>query len=275
MPATVAANPVSVSGIGLIAGQPVTAEISLAEPGHGIVFYIDGVSSIAARFESVVDLDRGVTLVSVEGKTLSIVEHFLCAASMAGLSDLKVSVSGAPELPILDGSAQGWLEVFAPLGVSNKPQPDIVLNQSVFYRHSDDSCIYAIPDTHFKVTYSVDFDHPTLKNQWVRWDSQMDASETVASSVTFGYLKELPALQARGLARGVTLENSLGITDEGEYTRPLKHESEPIYHKILDLIGDLTLSGVNPLTLKAHVFAVNAGHSSHVPFAQRLVKAIG
>lgn len=269
------AAPIFVSGIGVITGKPVEVQVLPAEPGHGIVFYIDGITPIPARLQSVVHTDRGVTLASRDGKTLSIVEHFLCAASLAGLTDLKVSVSGAPEMPILDGSAQDWLKVFAKHFELTLPQPAFELNQAVFYRHSDDIAVYAVPDTHFKISYSVDFNHPDLKSRWVRWDSKKDNPALISTACTFGYVSELPALHARGLALGASLENSLGLFEEGGYSRTLRHDDEPIYHKTLDLIGDLSLTGLNPLALKAHVFALNAGHSSHVPFARKLLKALG
>jgi UDP-3-O-[3-hydroxymyristoyl] N-acetylglucosamine deacetylase len=62
--------------------------------------------------------------------------------------------------------------------------------------------------------------------------------------------------------------------EAGGYSRPLRHDDEPVYHKVLDLIGDLTLTGINPLTLKAHVFAINAGHGSHTAFAERLLQLL-
>ncbi|WP_303672693.1 UDP-3-O-acyl-N-acetylglucosamine deacetylase [Vampirovibrio chlorellavorus] len=271
-------TPVLVSGLGVITGKPVDVRIQLADPGHGIVFYLEGGAAVPARLTSVVQTDRGVTLASRNGPVLSpvlsIVEHFLCAAALAGLSDLKVSVSGAPEMPILDGSAQDWLKVFATHFDLRLPAPSLALNQAVFYRHNDDIALYAVPDTHFKISYSVDFDHPDLKSRWVRWDSQTDNPALISTACTFGYVSELPALQARGLALGASLENSLGLFEEGGYSRALRHEDEPIYHKALDLIGDLSLMGVNPLAIKAHVFALNAGHSSHVPFAQKLRNAL-
>lgn len=263
-----------VSGTGLVTGKPVDVEIRPAEKGHGIVFYMDGATPIPARLEAVVHTDRGVTLANREGKTLSIVEHFLCAAMLAGLPDLWVSVSGAPELPLLDGSARDWLSLLGGHLGMNPPEPAIAIPGAIFHRHNDDICVYAIPDTHFKVSYSINFNHKDLQHRWVRWDSRQDAVSLVADAGTFGYLDELPALQAKGLALGANLENSLGLTAEGGYTRPLRHEDEPVYHKILDLIGDLSLSGINPLALKAHVFAINAGHGSHVAFAHRLLQSL-
>jgi UDP-3-O-[3-hydroxymyristoyl] N-acetylglucosamine deacetylase len=269
-----ATTPIFVSGIGVITGKPVEVQILPADPGEGIVFYLDGRSPVPARLESVVHTDRGVTLASPDGKTLSIVEHFLCAAALAGLSDLKVAVSGAPEMPILDGSAQEWLKVFAGRWDVCLPKPSVALDRAVFYRHSDEIAVYAVPHSHFKMSYSVDFNHPDLKNRWVSWDSQADNPALVSTACTFGYINELPALQARGLAMGANLENSLGLMEEGGYSRPLRHEDEPIYHKMLDLLGDLSLMGINPLSIKAHVFALNAGHSSHVPFARRFKQAL-
>jgi UDP-3-O-[3-hydroxymyristoyl] N-acetylglucosamine deacetylase len=266
--------PIFVSGIGVITGKQVEVQILPAEPGEGIVFYVDGKSVIPARMESVVRTDRGVTLASRDGKTLSIVEHFLCAAALAGLSDLKVSVSGAPEMPILDGSAQEWLKVFARYFDIQRPKPTVELKQAVYYRHSDEIAVYAVPHSHFKVSYSVDFNHPDLRNRWVCWDSCEDNPALVSTACTFGYISELPALHARGLAMGASLENSLGLLEEGGYSRALRHEDEPIYHKILDLLGDLSLLGFNPLALKAHIFALNAGHSSHIAFAKRLGRAV-
>jgi UDP-3-O-[3-hydroxymyristoyl] N-acetylglucosamine deacetylase len=280
MATSTSTSPLTVSGVGVITGKPVDVEIQPAEPGHGIVFYIDGSAPISARLESVVHTDRGVTLANCsmtsqpDTKTLSIVEHFLCAASLAGLSDLKVTVKGAPEMPILDGSAQDWLKRFARDWPVRLPKPSVALPQAVYYTHADDIMLYAIPDTHFKVTYSVNFNHSDLKNQWIRWDSETDNPALVSTACTFGYVSELPALQARGLAMGASPENSLGLFESGGYSRLLRHDYEPIYHKILDLIGDLSLTGINPLTLKAHVFAINAGHNSHVPFARKLLKAV-
>lgn len=267
-------NFLTVSGIGLITGKPVEVEIQPADPGHGVIFYMEGVSAIPARLSSVVHTDRGVTLADAEGKTISIVEHFLCAVSMAGLSDLKVMVHGAPEMPILDGSAQDWIREFETSWPLQRPEPSVDLPKAIFYRHNEDICVYAIPDTHFKVSYCVDFNHPELRNQWVRWDSREQAAELVSASATFGFLSELPAMQAKGLALGVRPENSLGLIEEGGYSRPLRHDLEPVYHKVLDLIGDLALTGLNPLTLKAHVFAINAGHGSHTAFACKLLKVL-
>lgn len=269
-----ATQPLKLTGNGLITGLPVETLIESAPEGHGVVFYLGEEVAIPARLACVVNTERGVTLGHPSGKTLSIVEHFLAGVAMAGLADLKVTVSGAPELPLMDGSALDWYEAL----IAHFGQPgvaaDIELSQGIFYRHNDQVCVYAVPADHFIATYAVAFDHPDLDCQWIRWDSATGSKTDIMKARTFGYVRELPVLQAMGLAKGVTRENTVGLTDEGGYSTELRMDGEPLYHKILDLMGDLMLTGINPRRLKAHVFAINAGHPAHTEFGKRLLKVI-
>ena len=264
----------TVSGKGLISGLSVEATVTQAPPGHGIVFYSGSGLPISARLGAVVQTERGVTLADASGNTLSIVEHFLAATAMAGLSDLNVTLCGAPELPILDGSAQPWLEALTQAFGQQAIPSDISLTRPVFYRHDDFTCLYAWPADCFQITYALDYPHPELKNQWARWNLQQDGVEQLAPARTFGFVRELPLLLEKGLAKGVDAENTVGIEDDGAYTDALRLPEEPIRHKMLDLIGDLALMGINPLRLKAHITALNAGHSSHTAFAKQLRAAI-
>jgi UDP-3-O-[3-hydroxymyristoyl] N-acetylglucosamine deacetylase len=263
----------TVTGHGLITGESVTVEIDQGPAGQGIVFDFGEKGQIPARLESVVHTDRGVTLANRQGQTLSIVEHFLCACSLAGVKDLTVKVDGAPELPILDGSAQQWMEMLSDVFQPHVPAP-IALKQAVFYRHDEHICLYAVPSTHFKVSYAVDFDHTGLKIRWAKWDSREDDVRQIAAARTFGFVRELPLLQAQGLGKGVRPDNTLGMTDEGGYTDALRFDDEPVFHKVLDFMGDMTLSGLNPLGIQAHFFAINAGHGSHTAFARKLLRAL-
>lgn len=263
----------SVSGTGLITGQPVSVEIQQALPGSGIVFQLGDVQ-IPAKPGFVVNTDRGVTLGN-QGKTLSIVEHFLSACAMTGYDDLCVSVSGAPELPLLDGSALPWVQhLHDQFGTSGQaPSDSLRLLQPVVYQAPENPEIQllALPAETLKITYLVDFPHPDLRQRWFSWqEDQGSLIEQIAPARTFGFLSELPALQARGLALGVSIENTLGLTDEGDYTSPLRLPDEPIRHKILDLIGDLMLCGVPISRLKAHLMVACSGHGSHLAFGQQL-----
>lgn len=269
-------RPLHVAGHGLITGRPVTVEIERAQAGHGIVFYVQGDVPIPARLQAVVHTDRGVTLAHSSGATLSIVEHFLCGCTLAGFSDLKVRVNGAPELPLLDGSALIWLSLLEEhFGVQPVVQSDLTLHGAVFHRQNDATSIVALPSDRLEVTYAMNFDHPDLNRQFIRWDSaEENALHNVACARTFGFARELPALQAAGMALGVTPENTLGLTDEGGYTDVLRIEAEPLRHKVLDLLGDLTLTGLNPLRLKARIYAINAGHGAHTAFAVKLLRVL-
>ncbi len=267
----------TLSGIGLITGQESTVEIKRAESGRGITFYTSGVT-IPARPDFVVNADRGVTL-GHEGKTLSLVEHFLSAASMTGHWDLDVMVAGAPELPILDGSALPWAELldnaFGPVAEEHAP---IVLEDAIFYQDPDKPEIQILcsPANSLSITYMVDFNHPDLTRRWYTWRPGAGSLLTeIAPARTFGFVAELPELQKRGLALGASTENTLGLTEDGGYTSELRMPLEPIRHKVLDFIGDMMLSGIPVSRLNANIALCCAGHKSHLAFARLLKQALG
>lgn len=270
---TTATTTVSVQGIGLITGIPVKITLSPAPAGTGVVFDLGNDVIIPARLECVANTERGVTLGHPSGKFIAIVEHFLCACAFSNITDLHVRVEGASELPLLDGGSAQWIEHLKPFAKTT--QQRFELTAPVNYEHNKTTRILAVPHTHFKVSYLVDFDHPELRTRWICWDSKTDDPTLIYNAQTFGQVDELPAMQAQGLAKGVTEENTLGLIREGGYTRPLRFKDEPIYHKALDLIGDLMLGGINALNTNMHVVATCAGHSSHTAFAQELQKALG
>ncbi|MDX2085264.1 MAG: UDP-3-O-acyl-N-acetylglucosamine deacetylase [Candidatus Melainabacteria bacterium] len=279
---------VTVSGHGLITGLPVAVRLEPATPGSGICFHLANGAPIPARLSSVVQTDRGVTLGTdalrsgqvaptdpnvLAQHSLSIVEHFLAACALSNRTDLNVFLSGeAPELPILDGSAGPWLQALQALAPSSPAfvAADLRVEKPLFIRLDELTAIYALPAESFQVTYTLDYPHPLTHCQWTRWHAETDSAEALASAGTFGMLDELPVLQARGLARGVNLENSLGLMEDGQTTRPLRMAEEPLRHKVLDLLGDLSLLGINPLRLQAHIFAINAGHTAHIALAKQL-----
>ena len=128
-----------------------------------------------------------------------------------------------------------------------------------------------MPSDELYISYAVNYDHKDLTRRWVAYKNQNEIIE----ARTFGFYKDLKKFQMLGFAQGVTAENTLGLTDDG-YTSNPRSENEPIKHKILDLIGDLYLTGVNPLNLKCQILAKEAGHAVHVKAAKilkdRLIK---
>jgi len=263
--ATVNGSAVSYRGRGLTSRQDISVQVRLAEPGHGIVFAIGKGGApvhVPARAEFVVHTLRNVVL-GREGARLCIVEHFLAAASLWGLSDLLVAVDG-PEMPLGDGSAAFWLELFEAAGWEKTSRPArIELSEPITCRKGD-KLLIALPDDHFSVSYHIDWDHPAIGKRWQSWDASMD-SQAVANARTFGSLNEHKLLG---------IENEVvSLTADG-FSQPLRFPDEPVRHKLLDLIGDLALSGVNPLAFKARFVSIKAGHELDVEMASRLASLI-
>jgi UDP-3-O-[3-hydroxymyristoyl] N-acetylglucosamine deacetylase len=277
------ANNMRIEGHGLITGQAVTCTLSLGEVGSGIVFIVNG-HKIKACASLAVHTERGVTLKAPHSEqTLSIVEHFLGAVSLLGLQDVLVQVNGAPELPILDGSAEGWLTALQALQQQEQcklsPSEPKQLSGALYYDHSlvnptSTALMLAVPAPSFRLTYSVDFPHPLTQQRFAYWDSATDEPALLLKARTFGFVRDLPALQAKGLALGANINNTLGLQDDGSTSSPLRFDEEPVYHKMLDLIGDFKLCGLNALQLKLHIYALEAGHGSHIAFAQQLKQAV-
>ena len=124
-----------------------------------------------------------------------------------------------------------------------------------------------LPDKDLFISYAVNYDHPDLTRRWVNYNPKNP--DEIIEARTFGFYKDLKKFQMFGFAQGVTRENTVGLTDDG-YTVELRSENEPIKHKILDVIGDLYLTGVNPLNLKAQILVKEAGHAVHLKVAKIL-----
>jgi UDP-3-O-[3-hydroxymyristoyl] N-acetylglucosamine deacetylase len=217
-----------------------------------------GAIQVRANTTSVVNTMRNVVLGC--GKTrVCIVEHFLCAASLWGLEDLYVVVDG-PEMPLADGSAELWIDIFEKAGIpKRKISCDITL-PSLSEVSKGDRSILAIPDDKFSVTYLMDWNHPKIGHIWQSWDLSKDIKE-IYQARTFGMLKEHEML---GLADDV-----VSLTED-DFTMPLRYPDEPVRHKLLDLIGDLALVGVNPLRIKARFISIKGGHELDVELAKKL-----
>ncbi len=258
------------SGISLMEGKHAEAVVKPATK-DGIWFYPNNTSEgIRACLENVVSTLHCTVLGN--GKNIvKVVEHFMAACAFAEIDGVEVYLN-TEELPILDGSAFKWYEALQNVGILceiGQNAPSITAPQYVV---SSGTVISVIPDDSFKVTYCVDFNHPELKQVWYDWDLSKGINEIIQAR-TFGYVKDLEKFQQAGFALGAQIDNTIGLTEEG-YTVDLRSEREPVKHKILDLIGDLYLTGINPLHMKCNITAKNAGHKNHVEFAKVLKKSL-
>ncbi len=264
-------------GNGLVTGQAVTAEITLLPPASGIRFDVNGVV-IPAEARYVIDSFRGITL-GRENARLFIVEHFLAACAMTQQTDLLVHLRGAPELPLLDGSAKPWVDFLeANFGKKAPASPKHIITEPISYQdpQSPEVQLAVLPSSQLQISYLMDIPHPGLEQRWFHWNPQLgDLRDMVAPARTYGFQYELPLMQAKGLAKGVNVFNTLGLLDDGSFSMPLRFADEPLRHKALDFIGDMMLCGLPILQLQGHFIVIKSGHTGHVVFGQQLARHFG
>jgi UDP-3-O-[3-hydroxymyristoyl] N-acetylglucosamine deacetylase len=202
-------------------------------------------------------------VLGAKGARLCLVEHILAACALWGVDDLLIIVDGL-EIPLDDGSANIWIELFKRSGLPKKtPACKIDLKQPLFVGQREKRII-ALPSESFSITYMMDWPHPLIGKRWQTWQGGADVTE-IAVARTFARQLEQEML---GLTDG-----GVSLTESG-FSKPLKFEDEPVRHKLLDLLGDLTLCGVNPQTVKAQFISIKAGHELDVKMSLQLQKVL-
>lgn len=221
-----------------------------APAGHGFVFRrldIAGDAAVVpARWDMVVDTMLCTVLSNQYGVGISTPEHVLAALAGAGIDNATIEVD-APELPIMDGSSDDFTFLIGCVGV--RPQPSRPRRRIEILKpvevQDGDSWARLLPSDRFKVSCTIDYDHPHVGVQ--RYDFDWDRqtfSEAVGRARTFGFLDELERLRAQGYARGASLDNAVAISPNGVMNDGgLRYPDEPVRHKVLDVIGDLALAG--------------------------------
>jgi UDP-3-O-[3-hydroxymyristoyl] N-acetylglucosamine deacetylase len=276
----------SLTAAGISSREQITVSATQQPEGHGIVFRVPATGRVTgavrtgtaggamptdtvdvpARADHVVSTLRNVTIGSKTSPTrLSLVEHFLCAAAIWGLTDLLIEVDG-PELPLADGSARLWIDMFRNAGWQQRQvSPHLTLKEPVICRKGD-RVLMALPDDAFSATYMIDWHHPMIGRKWYTWDPGQTI-EDLSDARTFGSLEEHRLL-------GIADNDIVSMTADG-FNQPLRFPDEPVRHKVLDLVGDLMLVGVNPLSWKARFISIKGGHELDVEMAKALLAAAG
>lgn len=267
------AEAVEQSGIGLHLGVETQVRILPAEVNSGRTFVrsdLSGQPTIPATVASVHQTQLSTELRAAEA-TVRTVEHLLAALTGLGVDNATIEVNG-PELPLLDGSAQGWVNLLK--GVERVPQPTpthatpaIVVQEPLWVRDGD-AFVVAMPATELRLTYGIDFDLPAIGNQWHSWSPvERSFEHEIAPARTFGLAHQVEYLRSQGLIQGGSLDNALVCDRSGWLNPPLRFDNEPARHKLLDLIGDLSLLGQLPI---AHVIAYKASHALHIELARAI-----
>ena len=290
----------SLSGKGLHTGLNLTVTFQPAPINHGYkIQRIDMPSQpiMDAVAENVVDTQRGTVLGKGEMRC-STVEHAMAALYALGLDNVLIQVDG-PEFPILDGSAELYVQAIQRVGIQEQDAPKDFYYISKKMEFRDDAtgaCITLLPDEDFSITSMISFDSKVLSSQFATLDNMDKFATEVAAARTFVFVREIEPLLMAGLIKGGDLDNAIVIY-EHETTqdnldklcqltgaekhnaselgylqhKPLVWENEPARHKLLDIIGDMALIGK---PIKGRIIATRPGHTINNKFARMMRKEI-
>ncbi|MDE0085428.1 MAG: UDP-3-O-acyl-N-acetylglucosamine deacetylase [Candidatus Poribacteria bacterium] len=262
---------VTISGKGLMLGEPVELKIKPASPDSGIVFQridLSGSSEVKVCPENWVDILPRCTSLQHGGTTISSIEHLLSALAGLRIDNAKVELN-AQEAPGLDGSALPYVTKIQEVGLKQLDAPRRFIEVSEPFAICDgNKQLIFLPSDTFEVTFA--YDHPNTEPQFATWDMTADnyISE-IAPARSFCFESEIEALQSLGIGKGASYENVVVVKGDGQTSSELRFKDEYVRHKTLDLIGDLYLAGYLP---KAQVIAMRTGHTFHAQFVQALAE---
>jgi UDP-3-O-[3-hydroxymyristoyl] N-acetylglucosamine deacetylase len=240
------AKSIDIVGIGLHKGVPVKMRLEPLEADMGIVFYrSDEGVSIPLLIENVVDT-KMATVIGKDNVVISTIEHLLSAVYAYGIDNLRVVIDN-DEVPVLDGSSSGYCMLIDEAGIKelDKSKKAIKIKKEVSVTTPEGKHVTLKPSSHIIYDFSIDFEHPAIGQQDYRFDYSIEQyKENISKARTFGFLHDLQYLQSIGLAKGVSLDNVIGL-DENKVINPegLRYTNEFVRHKILDAIGDMALLG--------------------------------
>ncbi len=290
----------TVKGKGLHTGLEIEARFLPATENHGYKIQridLEGEPVIDALAENVTQTDRGTVLERGDVR-VSTVEHALAALYAAGVDNCLIQVN-APELPILDGSARLYCDEISRVGTVEQEADKnfYVVKRKIEVRDEKTGAhLTVLPDSDFSIDVMISYDSPVLANQFARLENIDDFANSIASSRTFVFVREVEALLQANLIKGGDLDNAIVIYDREmsqehldhisdlmglphrEVTEfgcisntPLKFENEPARHKLLDIMGDIALIG---RPLKGRIIASRPGHTINTRFAKQIRQEI-
>jgi UDP-3-O-[3-hydroxymyristoyl] N-acetylglucosamine deacetylase len=258
-------------GMGLHSGAPVSMCILPAAPGTGIVFRrtdLDGFE-VEAVSRNVARVSYATSLMK-KGVFISTTEHVLSAFIGMGIDNAIVELDNL-ELPILDGSAQPFVEMIQKAGIrkQRRPRKYLKIRRKLEMREGN-KFIGVYPAQTYSVSYSIDFPHPLIGKEVFQVElSNGSYLHHIAAARTFGSREDERAMRNMGLIRGASRDNCIVLTRDGIENGPLRFHDEFVRHKVLDLVGDLALLGKQTL---GKVVADRAGHAMHTALVSRILR---
>jgi UDP-3-O-[3-hydroxymyristoyl] N-acetylglucosamine deacetylase len=241
---------VSISGIGVHSGSPVTVTIHPAEADTGVVFLRCGNGcrdrELAATYRSVTATEFATVLGDQDGPAVSTTEHVLAALSGLGVDNVIIEVDG-PEVPIMDGSAAPFVEAIDQAGIACLPAPRRYIRVLKPVQVKANGC-YGELRPHargLRIETEIEFDHPLIGRQQVALDVEPGGfRRELARARTFGFMRDVTKLWSAGYALGASFENTVVIAEDRVLnTEGVRFADEFVRHKAVDAIGDLALAG--------------------------------
>jgi len=288
----------TLEGKGLHTGLNITATFCPAEVNTGYQIQridLEGQPIIEAIADNVAATNRG-TVVKKGDIQISTIEHAMAALYCAGIDNCLIQVN-APELPILDGSAEPWVKAIETVGIVEQAEKREVFRIMKKYEVVDEESgvkLEIFPDDHFSVTTFVDYPSPVLNNQYAVMNDVKEFNDNIAAARTFVFVREIQPLLAANLIKGGDLDNAMVIYDQKVpqeqldqlaaaigseapsadqlgyvQKRPLQWDNEPARHKLLDIVGDLALIGK---FIQGRVIATRPGHGMNNKLARAVRK---
>jgi UDP-3-O-[3-hydroxymyristoyl] N-acetylglucosamine deacetylase/3-hydroxyacyl-[acyl-carrier-protein] dehydratase len=289
-----------VRGVGIHTGQTVEMVLKPADPNTGIIFKrvdLPGAPSVKADVDNVVETTRSTTI-EANGARVSTIEHLMAALVGNQVDNVTIEING-PEVPILDGSSEPFVESIQKAGLRKQDAPKIYYNLQHNITFSDEHKkveMVALPYQEFRVNTLIDFNSPVLGTQHAAIRHISNFNDEIAPCRTFCFFHELEYLMDHNLIKGGDINNAIVVVDkpvsdeqvqriskvfkksnvkvnEGGILNnlDLRFPNEPARHKLLDVVGDLALVGY---PFKAHIIANRPGHSSNVAFAKKIKEHI-
>src|SRR3954454_18861783 len=264
---------ISCVGIGLHSGNKVNLTLKPASADFGIRFRRTdlGHHEVPATVQNLAGIQLATGLASNE-VSVETVEHLLAALVSVGIDNVIIELN-SPEVPIMDGSAAPFIYLIQEAGVKRlaAARKFLKIVRPIAISRGDKR-IALYPSDHFKVTYSISYDHPLLRHQsrTLRITEESFVEE-IAPARTFTFLKDVEMLRQNGLALGGSLDNAIVLGETRGLNNVLRFEDELVRDKSLDAIGDLSLVAYPVI---GHLVAHRAGHALHTAFAARILEEV-